>query len=140
MQVRGLRSHRRVGANMTPMIDVVFLLIIFFLVSSHLAKQETRLPLELPFAGSHVSDEPGAGMLTIHATADGTIWIHSDEVESTQIDPYLRLHRAEHGDASSVRLRMDRRTRYDAVEPILRAAANAGISQVTFAVHQASGG
>ena len=35
------------GFNMTPMIDVVFLLIIFFLVSSHLAKQEVQMPLPL---------------------------------------------------------------------------------------------
>ena len=38
--------------NMTPMIDVVFLLIIFFLVSSHLAKQEVHLELPLPAADS----------------------------------------------------------------------------------------
>ena len=31
---------------MTPMIDVVFLLIIFFLVSSHLARQETQMELD----------------------------------------------------------------------------------------------
>ena len=34
------------------MIDVVFLLIIFFLVSSHLARQESQLPLPLPDAVS----------------------------------------------------------------------------------------
>ena len=37
---------------MTPMIDVVFLLIIFFLVSSHLARQEVHMQLDLPAAGN----------------------------------------------------------------------------------------
>ena len=37
---------------MTPMIDVTFLLIIFFLVSSHLAQQELQVDLELPAAAS----------------------------------------------------------------------------------------
>ena len=41
-----------VGFNMTPMIDVVFQLIIFFLLSSHLAKQETQFALPLPAAES----------------------------------------------------------------------------------------
>jgi len=41
-----------IGLNMTPMIDVVFLLIIFFLVSSHLARQEVELQLDLPEAGT----------------------------------------------------------------------------------------
>ena len=45
-----------IGFNMTPMIDVVFLLIIFFLVSSHLAQQETQVTVDLPDASS--SDRP----------------------------------------------------------------------------------
>ena len=47
-------QSRELSNNMTPMIDVVFLLIIFFLVSSHLARQESRVPLELPDALSHL--------------------------------------------------------------------------------------
>ncbi len=42
----------RLDVKMTPMIDIVFLLIIFFLVSSHLAKQEVQLDLDLPAAES----------------------------------------------------------------------------------------
>ena len=45
-------SRGGLGFNMTPMIDVVFLLIIFFLVSSHLARQEVQLDLDLPRAAS----------------------------------------------------------------------------------------
>ncbi len=41
---------------MTPMIDVTFLLIIFFLVSSHLAKQENFLKLDLPTAAAGAVD------------------------------------------------------------------------------------
>ena len=52
-----MRSPTQVGRggvrwNMTPMIDVSFLLIIFFLVSSHLAQQEVQLELDLPEAAS----------------------------------------------------------------------------------------
>ncbi len=43
---------------MTPMIDVVFQLIIFFLVASHLARQETQVEVDLPTAASgHQEDE-----------------------------------------------------------------------------------
>ena len=38
--------------DMTPMIDVVFQLLIFFLVASHLARQEVQLQLDLPDAGT----------------------------------------------------------------------------------------
>ena len=54
MQVPSSTTSRgEVGFNMTPMIDIVFLLIIFFIVSSHLARQETQLELALPAASSH---------------------------------------------------------------------------------------
>jgi len=52
MRVVSNLSRGSLGFNMTPMIDVVFLLIIFFLVSSHLAQQETQLELDLPEATS----------------------------------------------------------------------------------------
>ena len=41
-----------IGINMTPMIDVVFQLLIFFLVSNHIAKQEAQMPIPLPVADS----------------------------------------------------------------------------------------
>ena len=58
MRVPSNLSRGSVGFNMTPMIDVVFLLIIFFLVSSHLARQEVQLDLDLPPATSgHAPEE-----------------------------------------------------------------------------------
>ena len=53
------RRRDEAGVDLTPLIDVVFLLIIFFLVSSHLAKQEGQLELPLPEAesGSQLTDD-----------------------------------------------------------------------------------
>ncbi|MCA9180756.1 MAG: biopolymer transporter ExbD, partial [Planctomycetales bacterium] len=45
MRTPKLLAAGSASINMTPMIDVVFLLIIFFLVSSHLAKQENQVEL-----------------------------------------------------------------------------------------------
>lgn len=60
---------------MTPMIDVVFLLIVFFLVSSHLAKQESRLPLPLPDAESGLpSAERQTARVTVNVLSDGRIY------------------------------------------------------------------
>ena len=52
MKIPTSQTSRRFGANMTPLIDVVFLLIIFFLVSSQLARQEANIELELPEAST----------------------------------------------------------------------------------------
>lgn len=42
------RVKKRIRPDMTPLIDVVFLLLVFFLVSSMFKKQETTLNLSLP--------------------------------------------------------------------------------------------
>ena len=55
MRVPNNLARGSLGFNMTPMIDVVLLLIIFFLVSSHLVRQDSQLELEelsLPTAHS----------------------------------------------------------------------------------------
>ena len=52
MRVPSNLARGSLGFSMTPMIDVVFLLIIFFLVSSHLAQQEVQLDLDLPAKAS----------------------------------------------------------------------------------------
>lgn len=56
---------------MTPMIDVVFLLIIFFLVSSHLAKQENQVELDLPTAASGSDHLDSREHVTVNILASG---------------------------------------------------------------------
>ena len=79
-------SHLRSGAlgfNMTPMIDVVFLLIIFFLVSSHLAKQEVQMQLPLPTAESgNQRVEDDVPRLTVNVLSDGTLMLSGRHVVS----------------------------------------------------------
>jgi biopolymer transport protein ExbD len=65
---------RRLGINMTPMIDVVFLLIIFFLVSNHLVRQESSIKIDLPQAASGEQDTPDRRVrMTLTVESDGTV-------------------------------------------------------------------
>ena len=133
-----LPSHGRggdVGFNMTPMIDVVFLLIIFFLVSSHLAKREAQLPLPLPVAGSGqdpIDDE--APRLTVNVRGDGTLLLAGKPVAPNQLLQRLTAAMDRAGRGLEVRIRGDRGAYYRSVEPILLACARAGLWNVTFAV------
>jgi biopolymer transport protein ExbD len=120
---------------MTPMIDVTFLLIIFFLLSSHLAQQETQLELDLPMAASGrqaVDDE--RPRLSVNVEADGSVMLGSTETPPQEMSRRLRIERERLGDDLEVRVRADRSVPYSTVEPILLACADAGIWNVTFAV------
>ena len=71
MRTPALARRSRLEMNMTPMIDVVFLLIIFFLVSSHLAKQEVQAELSLPAADTgQEPQETGTRRLTINVVPE----------------------------------------------------------------------
>ena len=124
-----------VGFNMTPMIDVVFQLIIFFLLSSHLAKQEKEVPLPLPAAASGkaeaADDRP---RLTVNVLADGTLLVANRAVTPEDLTPLLAERRSAHGEALEVRIRGDRGVLYGRVEPVLLACVKAGIWNVAYVV------
>jgi len=133
-------GHRReFRVNMTPMIDVVFLLIIFFLVSSHLAQQESQLPLPLPVASS--GEDAAANetnRVVVNIKSDGTMLLAGRSVGPEQL-----LARLENeSDASrrevEVRVRGDRHVPFEFVQRVLLAISKAGINKVTFAVTERS--
>ncbi|QDV76012.1 ExbD/TolR family protein [Botrimarina mediterranea] len=133
--VRDARSRAAGELNMTPMIDVVFLLIIFFLVSSHLARRESRLALDLPTAATGQADDDPSPRLTINVAADGALSLGAEAIDPTQLTERLRAQSEAEGDALRVRLRSDRAAPYSAVEPALAACAEAGVEDIALAVY-----
>ena len=118
---------------MTPMIDVVFLLIIFFLVSSHLAKQETRLPVELPVASTALPNDLEIAPLTIHVDASSRWHIASRAIDLSSLRSAILEYKAS-SNQPSIRIRTDRSVPYESIEPLLREAAEAGVTDVRIAV------
>jgi biopolymer transport protein ExbD len=125
------------GIDMTPMIDVVFQLIIFFLVSSHLVKQETQVKLPLPTAKSGaedvVDDKP---RLTVNVLAEGELLLTGRRLTADELVPRLAEKVQELGKDVEVRIRSDRSVPYARVEPVMLACAKAGVWNVTFAVYR----
>jgi biopolymer transport protein ExbD len=137
MRVPSHLDSGEVGINMTPMIDVVFQLIIFFLVSGHLAKQEVHLELPLPTAES--GQDPAAEerpRATINVLANGALLMSGKPVLVEALAARFAEERAAAGGDLEVRIRSDRAVPYEHVEPILLSAARAGIWNVTFSVYR----
>jgi len=121
--------------NMTPMIDVVFLLIIFFLVSSHLAQQETQLQLDLPVATT--GDAPGnpkTERVTINLKSDGSVLLGGDTMFLAELESRLGFERESARLPLEVRIRADQQIPFGQVKPVLVACAKAQIWDVSFAV------
>lgn len=124
---------------MTPMIDVVFLLIIFFLISSHLAKRENQKILSLPMAqtGEKVKREPVADFL-IHIDKEGTLWHAGNRIVLSEFQRRLSNHKNKHGNKIELRVRADREVAYHHIEPVLLFAAKTNVWTTTFKVYKSS--
>ena len=122
---------------MTPMIDVVFLLIIFFLVSSHLVRQETQMELSLPVAATGDNDpEEQSPRITINVDANGMIWVGGQQINPDRLDAQLQQAIEDQGDELEVRIRGSREATYGSVEPIMMACTKVGIWKVSYAVYK----
>lgn len=137
MHIPRYKPYQKLGFNMTPMIDVVFLLIIFFLVSSHLAKQETQIELALPTAASaaddNLADKP---RLTINIGADGSYSLAGRPITAERLPEQFAAVREKEGGDVEVRIRGSRLAPYSAAEPIMIACTRAGIWDVSWAVYR----
>ena len=127
--------------NMTPMIDVVFLLIIFFLVSSSLVQQESLITLDLPTAKTSrmpQASESGTRKITINITGEDHLFLGLTPVDRDQLRQYLIAEQSRNGKPLEVRIRTDRRVPYRAIEPILVICSQTGIDNVSFHTYQRS--
>jgi biopolymer transport protein ExbD len=138
MRLRSTYARRgRIGFNMTPMIDIVFLLIIFFILSSHFARQETQLELALPAAASGqeaIVDD--TRRLIVSVLPDGQLQLAGEAVDAASLEQKIQYESGRVGGDLEVRIRSDRQAPYAQVEPILVACARGGVWKVTFAVVQ----
>ena len=75
--------------NLAPMIDVVFLLLIFFMVATTFAEQEKELGLDLPAAESGDVPADAVDEIVVNILADGTVRIGGQDYDSDA----LREHR-----------------------------------------------
>ncbi|MHC4262395.1 MAG: ExbD/TolR family protein [Planctomycetota bacterium] len=78
--------------NMTPMIDVVFLLIIFFMIITDLTQQELE-DLVLPVAEEAVEDKPNPDERRpiLNIKQDGTIIVKREVIYTPEMDDYTEL-------------------------------------------------
>ena len=89
MRMKSKRGSIRSNVDMTPMIDIVFQLILFFLVSTTFAV----LPgIKLNLPQSHTSESTSVQGITITADADGLLFFNEKEVSADDLKKELTLY------------------------------------------------
>ncbi|MDO5554305.1 MAG: biopolymer transporter ExbD [Planctomycetia bacterium] len=123
--------------NMTPMIDVVFLLIIFFIISSSMIKQEAAMKLDLPVAatGEQATAEATSAKVVINIDASGQTFLGTRPLAIDDLRQELIRQRQESSLPLAIRIRTSREVPYAQIEPVLVACTQAGVGDVSFAVY-----
>ncbi|MEX2501613.1 MAG: biopolymer transporter ExbD [Trueperaceae bacterium] len=116
--------------DLTPMVDVVFLLIIFFMVSTTFITLESGLPVDLPQAQSAQAQAEGTPTVTIDAGQ--RIYLAGTEVDEASLVPMLEALLAERG-TDVVVLRADQSVPHGLTVRIMDAIRRAGAQRVAIA-------
>lgn len=131
LQPRGQEEDTEV--NMSPMIDMVFLLLIFFLVASNIV--DTRVPVQIPSAVYAKVPEDITGRLEVTVQQDGTIYAGQRAVSVGELKELLEAE-LEANPALRVLIRADGNVRYRINEEIMEACADVGAVDLIFSAFE----
>ncbi|GAB4254790.1 MAG: biopolymer transporter ExbD [Methylomicrobium sp.] len=128
------RQHTRppsfgAGLNVTPLIDMVFILLIFFAVNSSFVK-ETGVEVDRPTAQT-AERQDQAGIL-IAVTKDGEVWIEQQQVDVRAVRGHVERLHAESPEASAL-IMADKQSETGLVMQVLDQTRLAGIARVAVA-------
>lgn len=126
--------RRSVQVKLTAMIDVVFLLIIFFMTVSQIDKDlREEIPLPLAEHGQEISDRDGR--IVINVMEDGSLRIARRTRELSAVQEMLRQRVAsDGGDEVICVLRIHKLVAFKTLQKLLGSLANAGVWQIRFSV------
>lgn len=121
------RSREPLTFEMTPLIDVVFLLMIFFMVSTVFRKDELALLLALPKASSgEATQAQEKTLLKIEITAE-EVAVAGEKIDFSQLPERLRMVSDKE---QPVEMRVDKDVRYERVVQVLDALKSAQLQNI----------
>lgn len=127
--------------DMSPMIDMVFLLLIFFIVNATAIIVQTDPKVLPPVAKNSLKQKDGRGRIVVNVREDGTYTNEAFEVMADEDDIFDLVETEKKkidalGITPKLHLRGDQDAIFKFSRTAIRAAAAAGVDQVVFAVYQ----
>lgn len=131
---RGRRNRRPMAEiNVTPMVDVMLVLLIIFMVAAPLLT--VGVPIELPKTAAAPLPTEDQEPLTIALTKDGQILVQNAAVERSELIPLLRSV-AEERKSGKIFLRADGSIPYEGVMQVMGALNASGFNDIGLVTEQ----
>ena len=124
----GEEQHRGVTVEMTPLIDMVFLLLIFFLVATTFHQTEREMQIALPQAAFTGPISTALREIIINVDSEGSIIVSGRTIEPDDLRTMIEQAIGSNPD-QKVTLRGDRDTAYANIVRVLDICKGAGIQE-----------
>ncbi len=136
MSVSIKRTSAVGSLSITPLIDVVFLLLIFFLVSSRFSEEERELDLNLPSVTEALPAMAQPHELVVNIDAQGRYYIDGGFRQLEQVEQILRRAKTNNPLTQTVVIRCDKKTECEPMLVAIGLCKKVGINEYTATIDE----
>ena len=129
MKLRSKRKKEDNEINMTPMLDVVFIMLIFFIVTASFVK-EAGIDVNRP--GAATAERKERGNILVAISKNGQIWIDRRQVDIRAVRANIERMHAENPQGTVI-IQADEESKNGLLVKVMDAARQAGVSEVSLA-------
>lgn len=127
------QKEEEVGFQMSPMIDIVFQLIIFFMVVSTFNQLQVEEDIKLPIAFYSQEKQPNPGEILINVKVDGVYVVNQRKYTAESLADLIYTTVKKNPDVDfSATVRADARTPHKYILKAIKACSENGISKIAF--------
>ena len=121
--------------QMAPMIDIVFLLLIFFIVTWQFSREEMDLKIAVPSSEEGADPKRVLGEIVLNVRADGSVSVWGETKTKDQLKETLGAIATQH-ENQPVRVRGDATTPFQQIVEVIDTCQQAGIWNISFATQR----
>ena len=132
MNLRGHAQFHHPGIQLAPLVDVLLLLLIFFLLTWNAARNENELDVKVPKASAAKEKSAPVGDVVVNVKADGNVVVNRRTLSSAELTDLLKSL-VQLNSEQAVIVRGDEAGAYKNIIGVLNICTEAGITNVAFA-------
>lgn len=132
MNLRGRAPLHHPGIQLAPLVDVLLLLLIFFLMTWNAARNENELDVKVPKASSAKEKSAPIGDVVVNVKSDGNMVVNRRTLSSAELTDLLK-GLVQLNAEQAVVIRGDEAGAYKNIVEVLNVCSQAGVSNVAFA-------
>lgn len=121
--------------QLAPMIDIVFLLLIFFIVTWQFSRSETEMKISVPSSQEGADPKRVLGEIIVNVRASGEVVVEGQVMSQAQLKQKLSAIAKQHQN-QPVRLRGDSKAEYQTIVEVIDTCQKAGIWNISFATQR----